>query len=128
DKPLMAPISAGDVLGEISLHYKGVEYGKTKLVASTNVALSSLEYLRSEIASLFSHTLVKLLIFIILVIFILYIVLVIRYNKHRRIARANAAKRAQMARQEQMRREGPSTGKSFEDIEDMIQNREKAKK
>ena len=128
EKPLMAPINAGDVLGEISLHYGGVEYGKTKLVASTNVALSSLEYLRSEIAALFSHTLVKLLIFLILVIFVLYIVLVIRYNKNRRLARQRAAERAQMARQEQLRREGPSTGKSFEDIEDMIQRREKSKK
>lgn len=81
---LSAPISAGEILGEVTLSYNGISLGTTKLVANTSVKLLRIEYMRSEIISLFDSTWVKLMLLAAAVIIILYIVFLIRHNRIRK--------------------------------------------
>ena len=55
---LEAPITADDVLGEITISRDGRVYGRTSLVAAKSVDLSRWEFIKSEIAGFFGHTIV----------------------------------------------------------------------
>ena len=114
---VVAPVSAGDVLGSVTLTYNGREYGSVNLVASTSVSLSKTEYIHSEFKETLSLRWVKLLIAAFVLMFVGYIIFAIIYNhrqrKLRRAARAAAHRRAADAR----RRAQPTSGKSFEEIE-----------
>ena len=95
-EPLVAPINAGDVLGEISFEYNGKTYGPIPLVANTSVELSKLAHMKSEIQNTLNKTWVKWLIVALIVIIILYFAFIIRYNamrRRRRKAAHAAAKR-----------------------------------
>ncbi len=94
--PLVAPITAGDVVGEISFIYNGKTYGPVPLVANTSIALSKLAHIKSEIQNTLNKTWVKWMIVGLIVIIVLYIIFIIRYNiirKRRRKAAREAAKR-----------------------------------
>jgi len=94
-EPLVAPISAGDVLGEISFVYNGKTYGPIPLVANTSVELSKLAHTKAEIKNTLNKTWVKWVIVALIAIVILYFAFVIRYNTIRRRRRkaAHAAAR-----------------------------------
>ena len=89
---LTAPVSAGDVLGEITVSRGGKVYGRTALVATKSVELSRMEYIRSEIAGFFRNRIVRIVIAVLAVLLLLYIILVIRYyvlrQRHLRSKRA----------------------------------------
>ena len=96
-EPLVAPVSAGDVLGEISFIYNGKTYGPINLVANTSVELSKLAHMKSEIKNTLNKTWVKWVIVALIAIVILYFAFVIRYNtirRRRRKAAHAAAKRS----------------------------------
>lgn len=96
--PLVAPVSAGDKIGEISFVYNGKTYGPIPLVANTSVALSKLAHVKSEIRNTLDKTWVKWLIVGLIFIIVLYIAFIIRYNairRRRRKAAHEANKRKQ---------------------------------
>ena len=120
---LCAPVSQGDVLGSVSVKLDGVNYGTIDLVANTSVSLNRSEYLQKKIMDTFSNTYVKLLIVFLVLLFCSYIGFVIVYNRNRKRKRAIADDVARRKIEELRRSEGPTTGKSFEDIERLHQNR-----
>lgn len=63
-----APITAGDVLGEVALSYDGVTYATVKLVALNDVSASSFLQVKHAIASFFSRTIVKILLVVLVVL------------------------------------------------------------
>lgn len=88
---LIAPISAGEVLGEVSVSFDGVNYGTVKLVAASSVDLSRLQYIKSQIAETLHSTPTKIMFAVLAVFIAAYLFLVIRYrilhNRHKRAMR-----------------------------------------
>ncbi len=94
--PLVAPINAGDIVGESSFTYNGETYDSVPLVANTAIALSKLAHVKFQIQNTLNKTWVKWLIVGLIVIIVLYIAFIIRYNtirRRRRKAAREAAKR-----------------------------------
>lgn len=124
DNSFTAPINRGERVGTLTLSYNGKEYGTVDLITNRSVDLQKLEFVKNEIKSIFSNIWVKLFIIAVVVLFVAYIVFVVMYNsrrkKRRKAERAAAAKRLEELR----RGEGPSTGRSFEDIEERYQRRQ----
>lgn len=102
---LSAPISAGQVLGEISVSMDGVNYGTVKLVASSGIELSRMQYIKTQIRDTLSGSTVKIIIGVLLLLVVAYLALVIRY----RILHARHKKAVRAARAEQVRRHRPET-------------------
>ena len=95
-EPVTAPVSAGQVLGEMSLRYQDKELGPIPLVANTSVSLSRVAYIKNEIHGVLSQSWVKWTFFGFVSILVLYFIFVIRYNivkRKRRRAAYEAAKR-----------------------------------
>jgi D-alanyl-D-alanine carboxypeptidase (penicillin-binding protein 5/6) len=92
---LYAPISAGEILGEITLTRGGVVYGPVLLLASTSIDLHSLESVRMQVMELISSETARTVIWILVTLVAGYIALVIRYNviRIRRMRRIKAAKK-----------------------------------
>ena len=99
DNPLIAPISSGDVLGEVRITHNGFEYARMNLVANTDVSLNGIEFIRRQISAMLSTALARNIIILLALILILYIVLVVRYN----IARANRMRKIKNAKKDIMR-------------------------
>ena len=108
---LQAPISAGDVLGEVTaveLDGSGNvvrTYGSAYLVATNSVEMSRGVYIRAQIAELFQTKAVKNIIIVLIVILALYLVLVVFYRIQRRrhvrsVRMAKRERAARMAQQE----------------------------
>lgn len=96
---LTAPISAGQVLGEITVSKDGVAYGSTALVASTSVDLSKIQYMKNQVKTALNLVWVKIIFWVLVIILIVYALLVIRYRTlHKR-----HQKEARRARQERER-------------------------
>ena len=77
---LEAPISAGEILGEITVTRDGVTYGTSNLVAGSSVELSKLDYMKTQIKDTLSKPLVKWVFWILVVLLAGYLALVIRYR------------------------------------------------
>lgn len=94
DTPLVAPISAGDVLGEVVVTRNGEIYDTIALVANTNIDISPAEIAKRGVLSILDISWVRWLIFALIVIIFIYTVLVIRYNiiRRRRLRKIRAAK------------------------------------
>jgi len=92
--PLMAPIEAGVILGEISIVRDGVEYGPVLLIASTNVDLHNFEFIRRQVIDLASSQTARNVMLGLAILVLCYFVLVIRYNvmRRKRIAKIAQAK------------------------------------
>jgi D-alanyl-D-alanine carboxypeptidase len=84
-KPLNAPVTAGQVVGEISVSYKGTVVGSAKLVSSTAVEASKLQYV---FYTIFKNPLL-LILFILLLIALLVLVFFIITNRRRLRNRAH---------------------------------------
>ncbi len=97
--PVKAPISAGEVLGEVTVTHDGRSYGTVKLVASASVELSRLEYIKSQIRETTQQKNFRIAVVVLGLLLFLYIVWVIIYRiKRLRYLRAvRAAKRAKAA-------------------------------
>lgn len=83
-KVLTAPITAGEVLGEVSVMRGGRSCGSVKLLAASSVELSRWEYIKSELHRTTQTTAFKLILFGIILIIVVYIVWVALYRSRRR--------------------------------------------
>jgi len=99
NNPLIAPVGAGDILGEVVVSRSGVEYARIALIANTNISLSGVEYIRSQIIDLLSTNTARNILFILAGLLLLYIALVIRYN----IVRANRIRKIKNAKSDIIR-------------------------
>jgi len=98
-EPLVAPIDAGDVLGEVVITRDGVEYARMALVANTNISLSGVEYIRGQVADLLATNAARNIFIVLALLLLLYIILVIRYN----VVRANRLRRIKNAKNDIIR-------------------------
>jgi len=91
---LYAPVSAGDVLGEITLTRGGKQYGPVLLVANTNIQLNRVQFMRMQISDMLSSKAASLIIWVLALLVLGYAALVIRYNilRRRRLRKIAAAK------------------------------------
>ena len=109
---LMAPITAGEKLGEVTLSKNGVSYGTVNLVAAAGVDLSRGEYLKSQINETLHSKTFKLILWAVIIIVVAYLALVISYRvrriRHRRamrMARLEKARQQRFEQEEAARRE-----------------------
>ena len=77
---LTAPVKAGDLLGEVRVTRKGVDYGTVPLVANTSVELHRLEYMRIKAAEVLKGKTARTIIWVLAILILGYIALVVRYN------------------------------------------------
>lgn len=98
---LIAPVNAGDVLGEVTVSRDGKVYGRAALIAAKTVELSRWEYIKSEIQAFFHHKIVVSVIIVLIVLAVLYLVLVIRYHVLR-IRHLRSVRAAKMERNRRM--------------------------
>lgn len=117
---LVAPVMAGEVLGEMKLSYNGVNYGTVKLVANSSIEISKMTYVKTQIKAVLNSFWVKFALVVLGVFLLLYVAFVITYNIRRK-KRRDAAKQARAQQVAALNRQ-PTTGKSFEDIEEMFMN------
>jgi D-alanyl-D-alanine carboxypeptidase (penicillin-binding protein 5/6) len=78
-KPLTAPITAGQVVGEITVSYKGNVVGTSKLVSSTSIEQSSFQFVIYKITS----NPLLLILCILLLLFLVVIILFVFTNRKR---------------------------------------------
>lgn len=90
-KELMAPIEAGEILGEITIERDGVVYGSSQLIASSSVELSYGKYITSQIVSTLKKPLVIIAIIIVVGLLGLYIYVVVRYQMEKKKHMAKVA-------------------------------------
>lgn len=81
---LVAPIDAGEVLGEIRIERDGVVYGTSPLVASTSIGLSYSQFISARIGETLKKPLVIIFILVVLALVAGYIFLVVRYRRSRK--------------------------------------------
>jgi len=99
DDPLIAPVSAGDILGEVVITRDGTEYAKIALVANTDISLNGFEFIRRQVINMLSTDAARNVIIVLAVLLFLYIALVVRYN----IVRANRLRRIKNAKSDIVR-------------------------
>lgn len=83
-KVLTAPITAGEVLGEVSVMRDGRSCGTVKLLAASSVELSRWEYIKSELHRTTQTTAFKLILFGVILLVVVYVVWVVLYRSRRR--------------------------------------------
>lgn len=91
-KELMAPIEAGEILGEITIEKDGVVYGSSQLVASSSVDLSYGKYIAAKIGNTLKKPLVIIAIIVVLGLLGLYIYVVVRYQMDKKKKLQEAAR------------------------------------
>jgi len=99
---LIAPIAAGDVLGEAVLYVDGENFGTVRLVSDREVELSRSEYIRIKLEETFGKTWVKVLIAVVVILAVLYLALVAHY---RRLRRKHLQERRRAEQRRRMERE-----------------------
>jgi D-alanyl-D-alanine carboxypeptidase (penicillin-binding protein 5/6) len=97
--PLIAPVRAGEVLGEVIITRDGVEFTRISLVANTDVELNNIEYIRRQIVDMLSTTAARNVIIVLVLLVAGYAALVIRYN----ILRINRLRSIRQAKEEIIR-------------------------
>lgn len=119
---LTAPISAGEVLGEVSVSYGGVNYGTVKLVAASGVDLSRLQYIKSQINETIHSTPAKVTVAVLAVLAAAYLFLVIRYRilhtRHMKAVRAARLERERRAASGQTQAQTPAPAPADTEPED----------
>lgn len=89
---LMAPVEAGEILGEITIEKDGAVYGSSQLVASNTVDLSYGKYIASRIGDTLKKPLVIIVILLVLALLGLYIYAVVRYQMEKKKKLAEVAR------------------------------------
>ncbi len=99
DEDLEAPVSAGDVIGSVTVSLDGVEYGAVDLVAATDVAASAEKVRTQQTQTVVQKVVkvIKILLYIVLLLVFVFVLLVIRARiliaLHRRRRRRKRRKR-----------------------------------
>ena len=94
-EPLVAPVDAGQAVGEISVSLNGTVYGTATLVTSTSVDMSRTQFMRNELMDTLRQPAVIFTFWGLVLLFTLYLLLVVRYRAKRRAYQ----KRLEAARQ-----------------------------
>lgn len=104
---LVAPIQAGEVLGQAVISLGGKEYGPVDLVTNAEIGVSKGLYMRERVLSVLDRGWVKTVIVILLVVLVLYIALVLRYRalRRRHLREKRRAEKRRRQLQEQRARE-----------------------
>ncbi len=93
-EPVKAPVTAGQVLGEVTLTRDGERYGTVKLVASASVQLGRIEYMKQQIRETTQQRSFRLVVSVLAALFVLYLLWVLIYRiKHLRHLHAVRAER-----------------------------------
>ena len=93
---LMAPVSAGQTVGEISVSLNGEVYGTSPLVTSTSVELSRVSYMKGELLETLRRPAVVMTFWALVLLLALYITLVVRYRLKRRAYQRRLANARQL--------------------------------
>ena len=93
---LMAPVSAGQTVGEIRVSLNGELYGTSPLVTSTSVELSRVSYMKGELLETLRRPAVVLTFWALVLLLIAYITLVVRYRLKRRAYQRRLANARQL--------------------------------
>jgi len=95
NEPLVAPIEAGEVLGEMSLIRNNIEYGPILLVANTSIELHRFEFIRMQVMDILNTPAARYIMWGLGLLLLAYIGLVIRYNiiRSRKVRKISEAKR-----------------------------------
>jgi len=96
DNPIMAPVDAGHLLGEVIIQHDGTEYARIPLIANTSVELSGIEYIRIQVVEMLTSTAARNVIIVLVLLVLLYAALVIRHN----VLRARRRRRVRNAKQD----------------------------
>ena len=91
-RTLVAPINAGEILGEITIRQGDTVYGTANLVAASSIDLSKMYYIRTEISKTLGSKSVKTIAFVLFILLLLYIALVVQYKVRRIRYRRSLAK------------------------------------
>lgn len=94
-EPLTAPVSRGQVLGEMSvIADSGMVFGPYRLIANTDVAVSRVELIRQRFHALFTGKWFRLGFWLVILLLVLYVAFVSVYRaRRRRIRNAERARR-----------------------------------
>jgi len=82
--PVEAPVAEGAVLGTLTLHYDGVEYGTVDLLASHNVEASQKLIFYRDVQAFFSNRTVHIVAVAVVILILLIILLVVIFGRSRR--------------------------------------------
>ena len=82
-----APVAAGDVLGTLTLSYKGTVYGETQLLALSDVSASWFLTAQRDVINFFSQTWVKLVLLVLVLLAAALVVYVTLFSRRRRYGR-----------------------------------------
>ena len=93
---LMAPVSAGQTVGEISVSLNGEIYGTSPLVTSTSVDLSRVSFMKGELLETLRRPAVVLTFWALVLLLATYITLVVRYRLKRRAYQKRLANARQL--------------------------------
>jgi len=93
DEGETAPITAGQIMGEMTLAYGDRTYGPVKLVAASAVELSRSAYMLSHVKATLSQPIVIVAILAFVLLFVLYFVYAFRMRAKRRKNRRNRSRR-----------------------------------
>lgn len=85
-----APIAAGDVLGTLSLSYRGTVYGEVPLLALTDVSASWFLVVQHNISGFFSRTLVKIITLVLFLLLVALVVYCLLFSRRRRYGHRRA--------------------------------------
>lgn len=109
DESHHAPISAGEVLGELKVVRDGAVYGSTKLIAASSVELSKINYIKNRISETVNSPTVKKIFRWLIVLICVYLLIVIVYRvqriRHVRSVRKARQQRAQAVAEAEARRQ-----------------------
>ena len=92
---LLAPVTAGQEVGEISVALNGRVYGTVRLVTSTGVDLSRVQFMKDQLSETLRRPAVVITFWALVLLFLTYLLAVIRYRMKRR----SYQKRLEAARQ-----------------------------
>lgn len=94
---LSAPITAGQVLGTVTLKKDNVTYGTVNLVAASGIDLSKTDFIKAEIGDAVSGSVFKIIVIVLFVILAAYIAIVVIYRV-RRMRHKRALRQAKLER------------------------------
>ena len=112
--PLQAPVKAGDVLGGLTVQKDGQTLGTVPLVASVDVDLSRVVFLKNGLHSFFSKPLVLIVLAVVVLVLVLYIVAYVRYRRRRRRRIQEARRRRQLELEQYERERDEAVRREFE--------------
>ena len=98
-----APVSAGDVLGKLTLSYNGKVYAETDLLALNDVSASWFLTAQRRVSDFFAKPLVRILLIVVVPLIVALVVYVTMFSRrrrygHRRRGRAGSGYRGRRRR------------------------------